>query len=489
MKSVSTFIKTFGHKLGRESSDMKDSSVEEGFANRKGYRKGITSIVILTYNQLEYTKRCLESIKKYTEKDSYEIIVIDNNSTDGTPNWLREQRDIKVILNDENLGFPKGCNQGIEVASGDSILLLNNDTVVTENWLANLRKCLFSDKGIGAVGPVTNNCDHYQRIQTSYKNIDEMYSFAHGYNISDREKWHESIMLIGFCLLIKREVIDSIGILDERFSPGNYEDTDYCFRMKKAGYSLIICRDTFIHHYGNVSFNEAPSLFNNILTINREKFKEKWGFIPMYYQHVRSHLVDFVKEPKDGKIKVLDVGCGLGATLLELKNRYNNAEIYGIEINEAVGKIAETHADVIMGNIEEVDLDFEEGFFDYVILGDVLEHLINPYEAVMKVKKHLKKGGHMLISVPNVMHNGVIKGLLFGNWTYEDAGILDRTHLRFFTYREIIKLFERADLSVMECITIRAEGDKEFVKKLVSITGPHLEWEYYSYQYLFKVQN
>lgn len=84
-----------------------------------------TSIVILTHNQLEYTKLCIESIRKYTKKNSYEMIVVDNASIDGTQEWLRQQEDILSIFNDVNLGFPKGCNQGIEVSSGDNILLLN----------------------------------------------------------------------------------------------------------------------------------------------------------------------------------------------------------------------------------------------------------------------------------------------------------------------------------------------------------------------------
>ena len=91
-----------------------------------------TSIIVLTYNQLEYTKQCLASLQKYTEKDSYELIVIDNASTDGTREWLQQQKNLKLLLNDENIGFPKGCNQGIALAnSQNDILLLNNDTVVT----------------------------------------------------------------------------------------------------------------------------------------------------------------------------------------------------------------------------------------------------------------------------------------------------------------------------------------------------------------------
>lgn len=492
MSVMWTFMKAAAYKLKKRFKKIflgrGDSNMEKVFENKREYKKGLTSIIILTYDQLHYTKLCLESIRKYTEEDTYEIIIVDNHSTDGTVQWLKEQKNIKLILNDENLGFPKGCNQGIEIASGDSVLLLNNDTIVSKNWLVNLRKALFSDEYVGAVGPVTNNCDNNQRIEVPYKNIEEMYSFAQEYNISNTEKWHETIMLIGFCLLIKSEVIEQIGLLDERFTPGNYEDNDYCFRIKKAGYSLILCRDTFVHHYANVSFNKDPNLFAEVLITNREKFKEKWKFIPFYYHHIRKHLLALVKEPKEKELKVLDVGCGLGNTLLEFKNRYKNTSIYGIELNRAVGEIAQTHGDVIIGNIEEINLDFDEGYFDYMILGDILEHLVEPYETIMKLKRHLKKDGYMLISIPNVMHNSVIKSLLHGNWTYEDAGILDRTHLRFFTYREIIKMFEETGLNVIDCITIRAEGDREFVNKLVSITAPYFEWEYYTVQFLFKVK-
>ncbi len=94
-----------------------------------------TSIIILTHNKLEYTKQCIESIRRYTKQGSYEIVVVDNHSTDGTVEWLRQQYDIQTIFNNHNLGFPKGYNQGIEIATEDNILLLNNDTVVTQNWL------------------------------------------------------------------------------------------------------------------------------------------------------------------------------------------------------------------------------------------------------------------------------------------------------------------------------------------------------------------
>ncbi|MEM5687389.1 glycosyltransferase family 2 protein [Bacillus cereus] len=164
-----------------------------------------TSIIVLTHNKLEYTKLCVESINQFTRKGTYELIIVDNNSTDGTVEWLREQDDIKVIYNQENMGFPKGCNQGIVLAEGDNILLLNNDTIVTHNWLENLINVLYSSDEIGAVGPITNSCSYYQAIDVNYKSIEEMHEFSRNKNVINNDLWEERLKLIGFCMLIKKK--------------------------------------------------------------------------------------------------------------------------------------------------------------------------------------------------------------------------------------------------------------------------------------------
>lgn len=240
----------------------------------------MTSIIILTFNKLDYNKLCIESIRQYTEQDSYELIVVDNNSTDGTVEWLQCQQDIRLILNSENVGFPAGCNQGIKVAQGNSILLLNNDTIVTPHWLDNLKKCLFSSSDIGAVGAVTNSCSNFQSIPCDYLSIKDMIRFSRHVNTSNPEQWENRARLVGYCMLIKVEVISKIGLLDERFSPGNYEDNDYSLRIRNAGYRLVLCRDAFIHHFGSVSFGEKAAQFDRVLKTNKEKFKEKWGLYP-----------------------------------------------------------------------------------------------------------------------------------------------------------------------------------------------------------------
>ncbi|MBU3143979.1 glycosyltransferase [Clostridium sp. CF012] len=356
----------------------------------------ITSIVILTHNKLKYTKLCIESIRKYTDKNNYEIIVVDNNSTDGTVDWLNNQLEIKKIFNKEGLGFPKGCNQGINIAKGDNILLLNNDVVVTPNWLKNLNKCLYSSEDIGAVGAVTNMCGYYQQIRADYNNMEEMISFAVKYNISDKNKWEERLKLIGFCISFKREVIEKVGLLDERFTPGNFEDDDYSLRIRKSGYRLMLCKDTFIHHYGSVTFAENPYEYYEVLKVNRKKFEEKWGF--NWENYISYEIIKLIDKPKLEEFNVLEIGCGCGANLIEIKNIFKNANVYGIEPNINAREIAKTFAKIIIGNIEYCELSYEDKFFDYIIFSNIPDNLIEIRKFLKIVKEHLKEDGQVLVN-------------------------------------------------------------------------------------------
>ena len=235
-----------------------------------------TSIILLTYNNFHYTKDCIESIRRYTEKDSYEIIVVDNASTDETKDWLKEQEDIKMLLKQENVGFPKGCNLGISLAEKENdILLLNNDTIVTKNWLSNLQKCLHSKKDIGAVGAISNHDANLQGASFTYQDFEKMQELAAKNNQSDPNKWEEKACLIGYCMLIKREVINKLQGLDEEYSPGYIEDNDLSLQIISLGYRLMLCHDAFIHHYLGTAFRKDKTQFQQLLQKNRGYFQEK----------------------------------------------------------------------------------------------------------------------------------------------------------------------------------------------------------------------
>ncbi|MGL5752387.1 MAG: glycosyltransferase family 2 protein, partial [Paraclostridium sp.] len=329
------------------------------------------SIIILTHNKEEYTKQCIESIRKYTKYIDYEIIVVDNNSTDETISYLKSQSDIKLIQNKENLGFPKGCNQGIEISNKDyDILLLNNDTVVTINYLNNLYNCLHSSEDIGAVGPLTNSASYLQEIAVKYEDIEKMHEFTQIFNESNQSLWEQRIKLIGFCMLIKREVINKVGLLDEIFTPGNFEDDDYSIRMVKEGYRLILCKDTFIHHYGGVSFDRNDD-YALLMEKNKIQFENKWKIrhseigIYTYFKYILEDL-----KYTDNK-NILEIFGGLGATGLYIKDRYKNTNYFVYEDNENIKPIVKNVLNVLDKDI----LSKNKYEFEYTIIKDPTKFL------------------------------------------------------------------------------------------------------------------
>ncbi len=164
-----------------------------------------------------------------------------------------------------------------------------------------------------------------------------------------------------------------------------------------------------------------------------------------YYKNIRHDLIPLV--PDDASC-ILEVGCAEGMTGNELKNR-PGVFVAGIEMNETAAEMArKVLDDVITGDIEKMDLPYSASAFDCVIFADVLEHLINPLEVLKKVNKHLKDDGTVIMSIPNVQFYGVVHQLIEGNWTYQKEGILDETHLRFFTFNEIEKLVKEAGLYI-----------------------------------------
>ncbi|MFD0710689.1 glycosyltransferase family 2 protein [Paenibacillus sp. GCM10027626] len=238
-----------------------------------------TSIIIPTYNGKDLLKDCLYSIKRHTN-EPHEIIVVDNGSTDGTVDLCR-QEGVTFISLAGNSGFPAACNMGLKIASGDSLLLLNNDVIVSRNWLKNMLKCLYSRAEIGIVGPLTNYASGQQQIDMPYTNLEEM---AEQLNKSDAKKWRQANRVVGLCFLFKREVMERIGLLDERFSPGHFEDDDYCYRARNAGYTLRIAGDVFVFHHGSASFNrQDEGIVKQLVESNRHKFIDKWGIDPINY--------------------------------------------------------------------------------------------------------------------------------------------------------------------------------------------------------------
>lgn len=241
------------------------------------------SIVVLTYNNLQSTTLpCIESILANTPAGTYELIVVDNASSDGTPDYLKSVSEannhIEIKLNAINKGYAAGNNDGIKMAKGSIIVLLNNDTLVPEGWLENLTIRLQSDRKTGMVGPVTNSAGNEQTVslpnlnEKNYGKISQLY-------VSRHKGIHFQTNRLGFfCVAIKRNVFEKIGMLDEKFGIGMFEDDDLCLRAIKAGFNLTIAEDCFVYHKGSVSFSKLSNdIYQDLFQKNKSYFEAKHG--------------------------------------------------------------------------------------------------------------------------------------------------------------------------------------------------------------------
>jgi len=239
------------------------------------------SIVVLCYNQLEYTKQCVQSILNITAYPNYELILVDNCSSDDTAAYLQEMekqyRQVKIVLNKVNRGFAGGNNDGIAVSDGEYIVLLNNDTVVTRGWLTGMLKH-FADDAVGLVGPVTNSIGNEAKITVQYQDVRDMPQFAYEYTFAHMgEEYPHHGILAMFCLMISRKLYDQVGPLDEGYGIGMFEDDDYSTASQMAGFRNVLAEDVFIHHFGSVSFKKLEDeTYMALHRKNRQYFEKKW---------------------------------------------------------------------------------------------------------------------------------------------------------------------------------------------------------------------
>lgn len=244
----------------------------------------MTSIILPTINGLPLLQQAIGSIRTYTNpyKTPFELIVVDNGSTDGTAEWCARE-GVKLIALPKNEGFPAACNRGLRLAKGDYLLLLNNDVTVSEGWLSGMLDVLNNVAGAGMVGPVSNYVSGRQQVPYPCATMDEFHRTAA--DVRARQLGAEPIVrLVGFCLLFKRKVYEAVGSLDERFSPGHYEDDDYCLRARMLGFGLYMCRSVFVHHQGSASFkNGDAEALAELIERNRRLFIEKWQVDPAQF--------------------------------------------------------------------------------------------------------------------------------------------------------------------------------------------------------------
>lgn len=229
----------------------------------------ITEVITVVFNNIKYTEAMLNSLYRSTDPTRFRLIVVDSGSDLETKDFLKAYKtkaeNMEIITLASNEGWCKGLNAGFKALRMDSdyVVWSNNDVLYEKNWL---EKMIAHFKGgVGAVGPATNFAIGRQQA-----------IFNHGHTEEDAP------FLSGFCLMFRREVINLVGDVDERFGIGGSEELDYLIRMKRdLGFKCVIARDCFIHHFGSRSLfpylNNDTDGYNMLFTANHEILCEKWG--------------------------------------------------------------------------------------------------------------------------------------------------------------------------------------------------------------------
>ena len=258
---------------------MERTGIDVVQMGRQGAPAGeLTSVVVVSCGQLEYTRRCIEALRAAREEaHPIELIVVDNGSTDGSAEWLAAQDDLTLIANAENLGAPRARNQATARARGEWIAYLDNDVFVPPGWLGRALYHGAVDPRVGAVALVANRASKFQQVP--YEGTDDPVSIATHAEERFAEyarRGMDTDLFTSLGVLVRREVVDQIGGFDERFSPWGFEDDDLSLRVRFAGWRNRVALDTFVYHapYPDSAKHERHSAH---LHANWEQFARKWG--------------------------------------------------------------------------------------------------------------------------------------------------------------------------------------------------------------------
>lgn len=238
------------------------------------------SIVIPVHGKSRLTTACLSSIAAAGSAVPYEVIVVDDDSPDDTAAMLRRVKNVRVLRNQENLGFTRSCNVGLAVASSDYLILLNNDTEVTPGWIESLVATADNDPTVAVVGAKLVYPDGtLQEAGGIIWNDGSGMNYGRG-DDAERPEYNylrEVDYCSGACILVRRNLLDRLGGLDERYSPAYYEDTDLAFAARSLGYKVIYQpKATIIHHEGGSHGTDVSTGVKRYQNRNRLVFLEKW---------------------------------------------------------------------------------------------------------------------------------------------------------------------------------------------------------------------
>jgi len=300
-------------KLDPDTTQGLSSDVSRRNHNNSAQDNPLVSIVIPVYNCLQYTKNCLIALSENTVYEPYEVIIVDNGSTDGTADFLKcLEGDVKIISNRQNLGFSKACNQGAREASGEYLVFLNNDTIPTTGWLQQLVKTARTDQTIGIIGSKLlypdNTIQHAGVVFSKYCQVYHIYrGLPENHPSVNRVREFQAVTAA--CMLIRKDLFHSLGGFDEKYLNG-FEDIDLCFKVREKGYKIQYCPQSVVYHFeSKTEGRKDHDLQNSHIFSNRwaskiipddEKIAEEDGWKIIYDDRKKkSHFVYSIRVIKE----------------------------------------------------------------------------------------------------------------------------------------------------------------------------------------------
>lgn len=434
-------------------------------------------VFLAVYQNIEMLQLNLECLRSMSHIPETDIVIIDMGFDVGVKSWLEMQAEYHYICADRLESYARIINTAIsEFSTAENILILHANYICMGNCIRQLEETCSSDAQIGAAFPADFTSICSQKVDL-FEALDMIKDYA------DRNKKRMAMTMPYKYIFLTRKLIDEIGEMDEKLLLPESIMVDYSFRSLCQKWKLISVEDAYVYeliphvdHYSTLLGENA----------DRGSLKEKWGM--NYFNCIpNENLVNAIDRQKSEEFTVLEIGCDCGANLMRVKELFPKSRLFGLEINPNAARIASGLGEVMHGNIEDYDLPYVHETFDYILFGDVLEHLKDPEKVIGYCRCFLKPQGKIIASIPNLMHYTVLKELISGNFTYQDMGLLDRTHIHFFTYNEIVRMFLRVGYQIAGCTYTMfgnmSEKDKEFVAELKRIGNGEIFF-YLAYQYL-----
>lgn len=378
------------------------------------------SIVVVAYNKLDYSKMCLNYLKKYFPVDvSHELILVNNGSDDGTKEFFESVHPEKQIDIQYNT---KSFSVVGRIIEGKYVLFISNDVLITPHAVENMLRCIKSDEKIGCVVPTCPNIANLQTIAATYADLDGLVEFSEKNNQSDPYRWEQRFRLNAPILLARSnsEAFYAYAVYTYPFFPERYlafSDDLMSLVVRRNGMKNILVKDAYVHHFGSITVNKMN---NTVYKNGRELFRKTFGIDPWGTGFCFDlELIQTLNFSETQPINILGVNCGMGSNPLkikeELKEKVHNTEvkIYNISDEKNYANDLRSLSDVfwLTDSIRNSSKLLAELYFHYIVIENEIEAQKNPIKIINQLHAHLSSGGIMAIKYDHQNFCNSIKGL------------------------------------------------------------------------------